>query len=54
MSFVFAQLATGMTIGQVVQAYSLSRLTPEAVQEAIDFANQALLRSVKRYRLAVT
>lgn len=51
-SFVLAQLATGKTIEQVVQAYSLSRLTPEAVQEAIDLANQALLRSVKRRRLA--
>lgn len=51
-SFILALLAAGKTIEQVVQAYSLSRLTPEAVQEAINLANQALLRSAKRRRLA--
>ncbi len=42
-SFILALLASGKTIEQVVQAYSLSRLTPEAVKEAISLANQALL-----------
>lgn len=52
-SFILALLAAGKTIEQVVQAYSLSRLTSEAVQEAIRLADQALLRSAKRRRLAV-
>lgn len=52
-SFILALLATGKTIDQVVQAYSLSRLTPEAVKEAISLADQALLRSVKRRQRAV-
>jgi uncharacterized protein (DUF433 family) len=52
-SFILALLATGKTIEQVVQSYSLSRLTPEAVQEAIRLADQALLRSAKRRQLAV-
>ncbi len=51
-SFILALLSTGKTIEQVVQAYSLSRITPEAIQEAITLANQALLRSAKRRRLA--
>lgn len=52
-SFVLALLAAGKTMEQVVQAYSLSRLTPEAIQEAIRLADQALLRSAKRRQLAV-
>ena len=52
-SFILALLSTGKAIQQVVQAYSLSRLTPEAVQEAIRLAEQALLRSAKRRQLAV-
>jgi len=52
-SFILALLAAGKTIEQVVQAYSLSRLTPEAVQEAIRLADQALLRSAKRRQLAM-
>ena len=52
-SFILAQLATGRTIWQLVHAYSLSRLSPEAVKEAIQIANQALLRSAKRRRLVV-
>jgi len=38
-SFILALLAAGKTIEQVVQAYSLSRLTPEAVLEAIRLAD---------------
>ena len=52
-SFILALLAAGKTIEQVVQAYSLSRLKPEAIQEAICLANQALLRSAKRRQLAM-
>ncbi len=51
-SFILALLATGKSIEQVVQAYSLSRITPEAIQEAISLADQALLRSAKRRQLA--
>ncbi len=43
-SFILALLAAGKTIEQVVQAYSLSRITPEAIQEAISLADKALLR----------
>lgn len=47
-SFILALIAAGKTVKQVVQAYSLSRITPEAVKEAIHLANQAFLRSAKR------
>jgi uncharacterized protein (DUF433 family) len=50
-SFILALLASGKTIEQVVRAYSLSRLTPEAVKEAISLANQAFLQSAKRGQL---
>lgn len=52
-SFILALLAAGKTIEQVVDSYSLSRLTPEAVQAAIRLADQALSRSAKRRQLAV-
>jgi uncharacterized protein (DUF433 family) len=52
-SFILSLLAAGKTIDQVVQAYSLSRLTPETIREAIGLADQALSRSVKRRRRAV-
>jgi len=51
-SFILARLRTGKTIEEIVQDYSLSRLTPEAVKEAIFLAEQALLRSAKRRQLA--
>lgn len=38
-SVVLSLLAGGETIEQVVEAYSLSQLTPEAVQEAIRLAD---------------
>ncbi|MCI0618566.1 DUF433 domain-containing protein [bacterium] len=43
---ILALLATGETIDQVVQAYSESKLSSEAVKEAIQVAKQALLQSV--------
>ncbi len=46
-SVVFSLIAAGDTIEEVVQAYSLSNLTSEAVQEAIHLADQALIQSVK-------
>ena len=46
-SAVLALIASGETIEQVVQAYALSRLTPEAVREAIRLADQALVQSAE-------
>ena len=46
-SVVLALIASGETIEQVVQAYALSRLTPEAVREAIRLADQALVQSAE-------
>ncbi len=50
-SVILARLRTGHTITEVVQDYSLSRITTEAVKEAIHLAEQALLRSAKRRNL---
>jgi uncharacterized protein (DUF433 family) len=50
-SMILALIAAGETIEQVVQEYSLSRLTPEAVKEAIRLADKALLQSAKTRRL---
>jgi uncharacterized protein (DUF433 family) len=46
-STVLALIASGQTIDEVVQAYSLSHLTPEAVKEAIQLADQALVQSAQ-------
>jgi uncharacterized protein (DUF433 family) len=46
-STILALIASGETIEQVVQAYALSQLTPEAVQEAIRLADQALAQSAE-------
>ena len=46
-SVILALIASGETIEQIIQAYSLSRLTPEAVQEAIRLADQALIQTAK-------
>src|SRR3972149_5083883 len=46
-SMILSRLAAGKTIEQVVQDYARSRLTPEAVMEAIQLANQALVQSVQ-------
>jgi uncharacterized protein (DUF433 family) len=46
-SAVLAFIASGETIEQVVQAYALSQLTSEAVQEAIRLADQALAQSAE-------
>lgn len=44
-SLILSLLASGETIEQIVQSYSLSQLTPEAVKEAIHLAGQALVQS---------
>jgi uncharacterized protein (DUF433 family) len=46
-STVLALIASGETVEQVVRAYSLSQLTLEAVQEAIQLADQALVQSAQ-------
>ena len=42
-SMILAQLSLGRTIDEIVQAYALSKLTPEAVQEAIRLASDAFV-----------
>ena len=50
-SMVLALLATGDTVEEVVEDYSLSHLSVEAVLEAIRLANQALLASTENLRV---
>jgi uncharacterized protein (DUF433 family) len=50
-SVILSLLASGETVEQVVQAYSLSQLTPEAVKEALCLAGQALVRSGQALQL---
>lgn len=45
-SVILSLIASGETVEQAVQAYALSGLTAEAVREAIQLADQALVRSV--------
>lgn len=44
-SMILAQLSLGRTIRELIEDYALSKLTPEAVQEAILLASEALVRS---------
>ncbi len=46
-SAVLTLIASGQTIDEVVRAYSRSHLTPEAVKEAIQLADQALVQSAQ-------
>jgi uncharacterized protein (DUF433 family) len=46
-STVLALIASGETVEQVVQAYALSQLTPEAVKEALHLADQALVQATQ-------
>jgi uncharacterized protein (DUF433 family) len=46
-SVVLSLIAAGETVEQVVQAYTLSGLTQEAVREAIQLADQALIQSAE-------
>ena len=52
-SMILSLLTIGDTIDEVVEAYSLSNLTHEAVREAIGLANQAFLDSTKHLQRAV-
>jgi len=51
-SVVLALIASGEAIERVVQAYSLSQLTPESVQEAIHLADQALVQVAEMFQSA--
>ncbi|MFN8486712.1 MAG: DUF433 domain-containing protein [Caldilineaceae bacterium] len=46
-SMILAWLANGETIEEVVKGYARSKLTPEAVREAIQLASQALVQSTQ-------
>lgn len=50
-STILALIASGETVEQVVHAYSLSHLTPEAMQEAIHLADQALVQATQLLNL---
>jgi len=51
-SVVLSLIARGETVRQVVQAYSASRLTPDAVVEAIQLADHALVQSTQIFQPA--
>jgi len=51
-SMILAWLETGRTIEQIVEGYAASRLTPDAVKEAISIAKRALLKSTKMLKKA--
>lgn len=51
-SMILSRLAAGKTIEQVVQDYSRSHLAPEAVMEAIQLADEALVQSTRVLQLA--
>lgn len=53
-SIILSFIASGETVEQAVQAYTLSGLTPEAVREAIQLADQALIQSAGTSQLALT
>ncbi len=46
-SVILSLLASGETIEQIVQSYALSQLTPGAIREAIQLADQALAQSTE-------
>ena len=46
-SVILSLIAVGDSIQEVVESYSASHITPEAVREAIELANQALLHSTQ-------
>lgn len=51
-STILALIATGESVQQITQAYGLSRLTPDAVKEAVRLADQALVQSVQMIPVA--
>ena len=50
-SMILAQLSLGKTVEQVVKDYWRSKITPEAVYEAIHLANQAFIASTDEPQL---
>jgi uncharacterized protein (DUF433 family) len=46
---VLAMIASGMSSHEVMAEYEQSRLSQEAIQEALHLANQALLESTQAY-----
>jgi uncharacterized protein (DUF433 family) len=51
-STILSLIAAGETVKQIAQAYALSRLTPDAVREAIYLADQTLVQSTQLLPLA--
>jgi uncharacterized protein (DUF433 family) len=51
-STILSLLAAGETVEQVVQAYTRSHLTPDAVAEAVHLADRALVQSAQVLQLA--
>lgn len=52
-SMVLALIRTGRTIEEIIEAYEHSHLTQQAIQEAIQLAEQALVESAyDRYPIA--
>ncbi len=47
-SVILSRIASGDTVEQLVRAYSSSNLSPEAVKEAIQLADRALVQSTER------
>ncbi len=46
-SVILSLIASGRTAQEIVQQYSASRLSPEAIAEAIRLAGQALVKSAE-------
>jgi uncharacterized protein (DUF433 family) len=52
-SMVLAMLARGETPEMIVRNYELEHLTPDAISEAIELANQALTETMRPLAVAV-
>jgi uncharacterized protein (DUF433 family) len=52
-SVILARRAAGDTVTEVVRDYPLSKLTPQAVAEAIRLADRALIQSTQILQTAV-
>ncbi len=51
-SMILASIAAGQSVQEIVRAYALSQLTPEAVTEAIHLADTALSEAAQGLQLA--
>jgi uncharacterized protein (DUF433 family) len=47
-SVVLSLLGQGESVAQIIEEYALSRLTPEAIAEAVQLAQRALVQSAAR------